>query len=394
MKKIIYTILAASCFVTAAQAQDQRVIGLSFIRLSSGAGLMSSTDVAGVIPVANWNTATAENAHSESVGIDLVFDSGEESGALATWQTGNASWSVPTAGAGSEGDKIMMTGYLDQAGNGLNQIHEVMVTDIPFDEYSILLYHSSSGGANRTARYEANGIELFTRNLDPQNTFDEFILDQHGTLEESNASPTGGNYVAWSELSGDLTIFAQGIGLDDGGHDLGGNVRRAPIQGIQIVGTIFDPIGCDFDGNSTCDLGDIDSLIAEIASGANNPSFDLTGDGSVNLDDRDRWLADAATENGFAGPYFLGDANIDGSVNASDLNDLGISWQTAASAWSQGDFTANGLVDAQDLNALGINWLQSTPVAAMTVPEPSSAILLLGAGLLFCCHRRKTSRLP
>ena len=103
MRFAIYSTLAVSCFVMTAQAQEERVIGLNFIRLSSGAGLMTSTDVAGVFPAANWNTATADNAHAETVGLELVFDNGEESGALATWQTGIHSWSVATNGAGSDG---------------------------------------------------------------------------------------------------------------------------------------------------------------------------------------------------------------------------------------------------------------------------------------------------
>ena len=110
----------------------------------------------------------------------------------------------------------------------------------------------------------------------------------------------------------------------------------------------------------------------------------------MNLDDRDQWLADAATENGFAGPYLLGDADLDGSVKASDLNSLGSNWLTVVSKWSQGDFTANGFVDSQDLNAIGLNWQGSTLTAA-AVPEPSAFGLWLGALLLIGCRRRLKS---
>ena len=147
MKKTTYAILAVSFFVTSAQAET---ISLNFVRASDGAGEMASTDVAGVIPVANWNTATAANANAEPTGIALVDDTGAATGATATWQSGSASWSVTTDGAGSAGDKVMMTGYLDQGGDGVDQIHTVNVTDIPFAVYDVYLYHSMQ--EDRTVR--------------------------------------------------------------------------------------------------------------------------------------------------------------------------------------------------------------------------------------------------
>ena len=167
---------SSACLLTTSQAG---VISLSFVRNSNGVGEMAPTDVAGVIPVANWNTATQANSNAEIDGITLVNDAGGLTPATATWQTGANAWSVATAGAGSPGDMIMMTGYLDQGGNGENQFNTVTVTDIPYSIYDVYLYHSSSGGANRSARYNANGIDLFTRNLDPANTFDGFVFDQH-----------------------------------------------------------------------------------------------------------------------------------------------------------------------------------------------------------------------
>ena len=58
----------------------------------------------------------------------------------------------------------------------------------------------------------------------------------------------------------------------------------------------------------------------EIAAATNNLSFDLTGDGSVDLDDRDQWLADAGALNlPSANPFLVGDANLDGAVDGQDF---------------------------------------------------------------------------
>ena len=87
----------------------------------------------------------------------------------------------------------------------------------------------------------------------------------------------------------------------------------------------------------------------------------------------------AAEENGFTTPYLLGDANLDGSVNASDLNALGQNWLGQPNTWQLGDFNADGTVNAGDLNKIGQNWQASIPSAASpeSVPEPAAFILLL-----------------
>ena len=81
---------------------------------------------------------------------------------------------------------------------------------------------------------------------------------------------------------------------------------------------------CDFDEDGSCDVTDLDlmqalgPLVAGVdASG--NESFDLDGNGTIDLTDRDQWLTDAATVNGFASAYKLGDANIDGVVDGQDF---------------------------------------------------------------------------
>ena len=108
------------------------------------------------------------------------------------------------------------------------------MTNIPFASDEVYLYHSSSGGANRTARYQANGTDIWARNLDPANTFNGFTLSGYDTLAEAAdlANPAG-NGVLWTGLNGDLGIEGQG--------GAGGNTRRAPIQGIQIVERIPEP---------------------------------------------------------------------------------------------------------------------------------------------------------
>lgn len=49
----------------------------------------------------------------------------------------------------------------------------------------------------------------------------------------------------------------------------------------------------DFNDDNVYDCQDIDAMVAEIAAGTNRAMFDLSGDGLVDLVDRDLWLAEA-----------------------------------------------------------------------------------------------------
>ena len=134
----------------------------------------------------------------------------------------------------------------------------------------------------------------------------------------------------------------------------------------------------DFNGNAELDVEDLDLLVAELQSDRNVDLFDVNSDENVDHTDLTKWLSDAAVQDGFAEPYLPGDANLDGVINAQDLNAVGFHWLQDVALWSAGDFTADGKVNAADLNALGKNWLKELPLAAAettAVPEPSTWLL-------------------
>ncbi len=153
--------------------------------------------------------------------------------------------------------------------------------------------------------------------------------------------------------------------------------------------TFTEPVPLDFNFDGRVDVPDVDMLVEEIVKGTNGQLFDVNGDAVVNELDLDQWRLQAATHNGFAAAYLVGDSNLDGSVNATDLNNLALSWRNNVARWSGGDFTADGVVNALDLNELALAWRQSIPLAESNaaVPEPSSLVVVLAAAVLLLRRR-------
>ena len=252
---------------------------------------------------------------------------------------------------------------------------------------------------------------------------------------------TSGQYsinTEWDGFDGYLYLFdspfmefdSNAIASDD---DFGGT-GASQIDGISLnagqsyylVGTTFDPmpgvttlaslkttiigpgaatevggmINGDFDNNGAYECADIDALAAAIAAGANDSSFDLTGDGVVDGADQTAWLAEAATANGLSSPYRAGDANLDGTVDVSDFNVWNNNKFTNTTDWCRGDFNGDGSVDVSDFNEWNQNKFTASDLAPLPneklpqsdlnqVPEPAAGVMfVLGACVLLGRRRR------
>jgi MYXO-CTERM domain-containing protein len=145
----------------------------------------------------------------------------------------------------------------------------------------------------------------------------------------------------------------------------------------------------DFNGNGVLDIEDIDDLTTQTAGGTNPAGYDLNGDALVNVDDIAVWIKDRANS-------WVGDANLDGEFNSSDLVTVlasGTYEADVASVWSTGDFNGDGRTNSTDLvAALADGGYEAGPRAAVaSVPEPASGWLATIALVLVAAVRRRRS---
>ncbi len=140
------------------------------------------------------------------------------------------------------------------------------------------------------------------------------------------------------------------------------------------VASVANPIAVgDFNANGVMDAEDIDRMTLP----SQNLTLDLTQDGVVNVDDRNRWVHTVAKT-------WYGDTNLDGQFNSADLVSVfaaGTYEDAIArnSGWAKGDWNGDADFTSADLVVAfqdgGYERGLRPGVAA--VPEPSSGLLAM-----------------
>ena len=280
------------------------------------------------------------------------------------------------------------------AGNADDGEHAKLIYDPPTGHVTLDATDTTSGKIRSFAIGNAKATDWYmeeitdVKDMRPENA--QFPFSDTGTntdgedlqIGQSDASGNGaGPIINLGEILppdfefGDVESLSEYLTLAEYASDLGvGGALRLIVRGEG-----------DFNGDRELTVEDIDLLTAEIQKDEPRFWFDIDGNEIVDSGDISAWVELRGT--------FVGDADLDGQVNAADLNALALNWQADdATSWVQGDFNGDGLVNATDLNDLALNW-RSGSGKASAVPEPSSGWLLAMVGLvtLVGCRRTRLS---
>ena len=167
----------------------------------------------------------------------------------------------------------------------------------------------------------------------------------------------------------DIRIYDEGLSQE----------RIQAIMEGRDPGGMNDP--CDFDGDGSLGVGDIDLLSAAIARSDTDAKWDVDGSGAVDVGDVNFFAGDESKLH-----TYRGDADYDGEFNSTDLVTIFAAGEyeddvAENSTWSTGDWNADLDFDSGDLvSAFTDGGYEQGPkraAAVAAVPEPSGILSAL-----------------
>jgi hypothetical protein len=324
-----------ACGLTdAAQAQS---LGLKFAATDPDAATSSlnPTDVAGVVPAANWNNL-AGNAGTGAAGL-FYNNAGAPVASTAT-----VDWSSPNTWRSTTGnnmfpagpDRVLTAGYLDStnAADGgvtvtVNNIDAVLRSPA----YDVYVYFVSDSGANRGGAYTINDGTV------PQVKYGSTLANPTMHVEDPGTDADlsiDGTYLRFQGLTGSSFTLTSNTTLTTP------NGFRAPVNAIQIVGGSTPALHPTLVVNTVTGAVVIRNVLPtplaidyyEISSAAGR----LTTTGWNSLDEQNLDAGLAADFN-----------NSGGAVNGADL----AAWKSAYGVNANGDADGDGDSDGADFLA-------------------------------------------
>ncbi|MEM9752392.1 MAG: hypothetical protein AAF916_03310 [Planctomycetota bacterium] len=169
------------------------------------------------------------------------------------------------------------------------------------------------------------------------------------------------------DIIGEVNSTNPGIFVNDtgGGHASHFHIDVTPISQDAPPANLLG----DFDLSDDVDADDIDWLYRNL--GGDGSVYSLDSNADVTLGDVNVLVTSVL------GTVF-GDANLDATIDQSDLNAVLNNWGALDAGWATGDFNGDRAVNQSDLNAVLNQWGTSAApnLAGLPIPEPASAFAL------------------
>lgn len=188
-------------------------------------GTVSGANVAGLVPVSNWNNSWPSNPTT-----DLIDDSGAATTldiAIASFNTWSVVGSHPGQDADTTYNKELLNGYLNAGPAVWNPpiiYSEVAISEIPYASYDIIVYFSSDVAGREGDVTDGTTTYSFNSVGPPSVNGANALFAQ--TTDTGGSYLTAANYAVFSGLSGaSQTIKVQMLENDE----------WAGIAGFQVV---------------------------------------------------------------------------------------------------------------------------------------------------------------
>ena len=304
--------------VTTPLVGPQNDIGVNFASGANGSTFaLTSTDVAGVVPMSHWNNETGATGADPA----LIDSTGAPAAAGVSWQA-NTTWDAATQEDKTDmfpnpsGDDTLMAGYLDNFGGtapadtgsfsaGSVDGNGVLFTGLGASAYDVYVYSLPSkladNGVPRGGSITVTGASATTM----------------GPIVAANSTSyvAGNNYLLFSGVQvgpgGDLLIMPDGTSFRD------------PIQGVELVPIAVQNVINDATGGNTITLQQDATNHAQIdwTMGAQNGKVPITDPNGLTINDSaaaDTLVFDSS--NGDPLPNLL---KLNGKFNTSTVPPLG-----------------------------------------------------------------------
>ena len=257
------------------------------------------------------------------------------------------------------------------------------------------------GGEINTASFVVNsgGSFDFTGGTLHVDTFDGDLNNQGGTVAPGNSPGITNVTGDYNQSAGALAIELAGLGGAGAanGHDQMTITRNASLGGTLDVALI---------NGFTPTHGQVSTILTagEVVGGFDDFAGDVF---TVDVDLALVPVVDHDADEVRLVATYPGDANLDVTVDAADLNELALNWQQDVTGWHHGDFNNDGFVNAGDLNLIALNWQSGVAAGASltsfedalaeafssSIPEPGT-MTGLGVGGLLSLMRRSRRDVP
>lgn len=253
----MHKFFACGCVVLFAGSCFTETISLNFTGINSAYALGSS-DLAGLVGneagnalgstmVGNWNNLngnTGSNVGNLTDSRGVTAD-----GVTVSWSADNV-WDLPstTVGSNTSANTTMMRGYLD---NGSESTTTISVSGLQvIGTYSVIIYIDGNNSTNWTrGTYAVGGTSVLNEDSESVDFNSGSGNNANGLFQIPVADGTGnqtwpfspnnseGNMIIFTGLTGSsFTLTATPGDASDM------STQRAPINGIQIVGVIPEPV--------------------------------------------------------------------------------------------------------------------------------------------------------